>query len=211
MAKKIAQDEMFERDAFLRHWYTQTPFLKILANKKNLEQIERLNKLDLDIILAQSFMGYQKVICAFLVDKKWGGFALGLSSGRDNEDEDKAIFESLINYFFGHGGKSVDLLKKELNDSGINSLEKHRSYWLYDQKFPEFMIQTGVHLIPAKSSLIETDTQYYTFRDDSLKIVKMINKNLIELTVGDVNKSKHILTEIKKNDLLGAFKYHPIP
>lgn len=211
MAKKMAMDEMFERDAFLRHWYTQTPFHKIDLSAKSKELKQNLERLNLDLILAVTHLGYQKVVCAFLLDLKSGGFALGLSSGRDKQDEDKAIFEAIINYFFGHGGKSKETLISELKNNEISSLEHHRSFWLYDQKFPDFMIATGDQMAPVQYPALKGKTEYHVLRDDKLKIVKMSNENLIELSVGDVTKSKVSLTKIDLNGLVGPFKYHPIP
>jgi hypothetical protein len=211
MAKKMANDEMFERDAFLRHWYTQTPFIKMEPSLKTLDLIVKLKTLKIDLVLAHSYLGYQKVTCAFLIDLETSGFALGLSSGRGKQDEDKAIFESIINYFFGHSGKSKDELIKDLLESEIKSLEHHRSFWLYNQKFPDFMVKTGVQLTPEKFPTLAGKTNYNILRDDNLKIVKMSNENLIELSVGDVTKTRIKLTGINPNGLVGPFKYHPIP
>lgn len=210
VAEKMARDEMFERDAFLRHWYSQTPFIKI--NNKNIVELNHsLKNLNLELIIAKNTLGFQKIICAFLIDQKTGGFALGLSTGRGKGDLDKAIFESIINYFFGHGGKSQELLMAELESSEIKTLEQHRSYWLYKQKFPSFMITSGDQMTLQKFPVLEGNSKFYILREDNLKIVKMSHQKLIELTVGDVTSTKLDLTEFKKNDLVGEFKYHPIP
>lgn len=211
IAKKSAQDELLERDAFLRHWYSNTPFigLELNTHEKGIDLL--LKKESLELILAESYLGSIETIVCFLKDNKSKGFALGLSAGRGICNREKAIQEAIINYFFGHQGFSVEEQLATIKSEGIHSLLSHRAYWLYIESIPEWLIKGE-----TKDKLIEggaiSHFKYEILEEVPFKVYRCINHDLIDLTVGDVCKNyPEALTKIGLDVVLGPTQYHPIP
>lgn len=212
IAKLSARNELFERDSFLRHWYTNTPFENIPLNAN--EQIINLELASsgLEILLARTKMGFKETIICFLIIKKSGGFAIGLSTGRGKEDRTKAIQEALINYFFGHQGYSVEEQIKIVNEEGVKSLIAHRAFWLYKNPLPEWVFAATKNQTVDSNKKIFKKFEYKELSLFPFKVVHCENTNLIPLRVGDICKIyPEGLSKFQINIVSGNTQYHPIP
>lgn len=211
IAKKAAEDEVLERDSFLRHWYSNTPFISIRLDREEEKTNKALKTELLEIFLGKTYLGSKETVICFLKDNKTNGFALGLSSGRDHLDREKAIQEALINYFFGHQGVSIDDQILTIKKEGIRSLQSHRAFWLYMTPMPNWLFadtseynMTAIRPKPHSEFLVLEDSPFCVYR--------CINNELIELLIGDVCKFyPEALTKIGINVVLGPTQYHPIP
>ncbi len=140
LAHKAAIAELYERDAFLCHWYSQTPFLKIENTNSNVQNVvTELSSMKIKTLFRSTYLGFQKIVLCFLVNEQTGGFALGLSNGKPNTA--KAFSEAVINYFLGHQGKTPDELQAELRKEGLISLQNHRTYWMHEKPIPEWVLK----------------------------------------------------------------------
>jgi hypothetical protein len=140
LAHKAAIAELYERDAFLCHWYSQTPYLKVENINTDVQNvINELSGLKIKTLFRSTYLGFQKIILCFLINEQTGGFALGLSN--DKQNTAKAFSEAVINYFLGHQGKTPDELQAELRKEGLISLQNHRTYWMHENPIPEWVLK----------------------------------------------------------------------
>ncbi len=142
-AKRNAISELYERDSFLLHWYSQTPFLKVKTDIKFLEMtFAELVAQKVKPLFFKTFLGHQETYVCFLINKETGGFAIGLSSGKTHSENMKKSFsEALINYFLGNQGKTKEELLNNLESEGLSSLKNHRTYWLHYKLIPEWILK----------------------------------------------------------------------
>ncbi len=139
LAQKAAIAEIYERDSFLCHWYSQIPFLKIVNEDSKIELvIKELSDLKIKTLFRITFLGHQKTVACFLVNEETGGFALGLSNNQF--DLFKAFSEAIINYFLGNQGENSSELLSDLHEKGLSSLKNHRTYWLHENVIPEWIL-----------------------------------------------------------------------
>jgi hypothetical protein len=212
IAIKSSQEEALERDSFLRHWYTNTPFKPISLKKHEQNLNEELMLISCEIKLAETYLGHTKTIVCFLILKDTKGFAIGLSSGKGNKDREKAIHEALINYFFGHLGitpeKQVDKIKK----NGMETLQDHRAFWLYMNELPPWTFENGFKITSLTQSLNRKKFQIRELDRFPFWVIHSEHEDLIPLRVGDICKFYHLgLNQNKINVVLGSTQYHPIP
>lgn len=211
IAKNSAEDELLERDSFLRHWYSNTPFTPLLLNSEEEHINQSLKSESLEIFLGQTYLGFKETTACFLKSNKTNGFALGISSGRGFYDREKAIQEALINYFFGHLGVPVENQLLAIQNEGVRSLQSHRAYWLYLNPMPSWIFAAGTTKKAVKSKLI-SKSQFQSLENSPFKVYRCINQELIELLIGDVCKIyPDALTQIGFNVVLGPTQFHPIP
>ena len=89
LAHKAAIAELYERDAFLCHWYSQTPFLKVENTNTDVQNvIAELSSMQIKTLFRSTYLGFQKIILCFLINEQTGGFALGLSSDKQQTAND---------------------------------------------------------------------------------------------------------------------------
>lgn len=140
LAVRAAINELHERDAFLAHWYTETPF-EDLNVPDDIVPIQReLESKGLELRLLKSSLGFQPTYVCLLIDQNSGGFVTGTSSGKNRHSATtKAILEAIINRFFGNYRKTTELLLSELDTNGIKNIEAHRTLWLYKRSIPTWL------------------------------------------------------------------------
>ena len=212
LAKKSAEEELLERDSFMRHWFTNTPFTQVELNEEAKKLDSVLKNHQLKIHLGKTTLGHKETYLCFLQDLKTTGFALGLSSGRGSYDIEKSIQEALINYFFGHQGVSAEKQIEIIKNEGVKSLMSHRAFWLYMNPMPEWLFaKSEVKMSPSQSNL-KTRSTFKQLESRPFEVWHCKNDGLLELYVGDVYKFfPSGLTEMGLNVVLGPTQYHPIP
>ncbi len=141
LAFRAAMNELFERDAFLRHWYSRTPFIAVddLSSLSPQIRLDELHAFGYRPFFCKTHLGFFPTTLAFLIHQKTGNFALGLSSGRGGGDLNKSFLEAAINLFFGNEGKTTEELLQHLKDHGVVSLRDHRTFWLQANPIPGWL------------------------------------------------------------------------
>lgn len=146
LASAAARSELFERDSFLLHWHSRTPFISIAlkgVSERICTAVTEIKGLGFETRFGRTFLGEQEAIVSTLIDMNTGGFALGLSSGRGTaKDIEKAFLEACVNLFFGDCGKSKDELINQVKAEGVGSLAGHRTLWLYLKPIPGWFYDT---------------------------------------------------------------------
>ncbi|MGE4131038.1 MAG: YcaO-like family protein [Bdellovibrionales bacterium] len=149
LAKRSGAFELFERDAFLAHWYSQSPF----RHWENAEippvlklVIRELKVRGQRTILATTSLGFQPTVVCFLINEATGGFCIGTSAGKGKTgDAFKALIEAVINLEFGdYGIPRADLIA-EARGQTFESLNSHRAYWLYVDQLPKWVNISASH------------------------------------------------------------------
>ncbi|MGK5089212.1 YcaO-like family protein [Bdellovibrionota bacterium FG-2] len=143
LAFRAGMNELFERDSFLRHWYSKTPFSKIEGSltSSNRVWVDDMDQRGYRTLFCKTHLGFLATTLVFLIDRKTGGFALGLSSGRGGEeDAQKAFMEAATNLFFGNEGKQNEELISRVKVHGITSLIDHRTNWLLINPVPSWVL-----------------------------------------------------------------------
>lgn len=211
IAEKNAKDELFERDSFLMHWYSETPMIPLSTHETYLNtEIDATSQLGFYTRFYKTFLGYQETIVCFLISKKTGGFCIGLCSGKGRKNDlHKAFLEASINLFLCENGKSAAVLK-EYNDI---RLKHHRDFWLFEQTLPKWI------LIPPQP--IEECRKDPIFETISLpcehfSTVSVQSKHLLGLSVGFASENDVALVEKRLNNSDFKIKInknliHPIP
>ncbi|MGZ6298623.1 MAG: YcaO-like family protein, partial [Parachlamydiaceae bacterium] len=95
LASSSARSELFERDSFLLHWHSSTPFIPIEIKEiqdQLIPAINELKTLGYETRFGKTFLGEQETIVTTLMDSKTQGFALGLSSGRGTKKDIEKAF-----------------------------------------------------------------------------------------------------------------------
>ena len=150
-AYKSALYEVYERDAFLLHWYTRTPFQTFkpdLTHRRDL--LSKLEAIGVEVLFSVTFRGYRETTVCWLVRRSTRGFVVGLSCGRGTQgDSDKALDEAFVNLFFGFEHKTEVELAAKVRSNGIQSLPDHRHYWLLVEHLPDW-VTDRTHARPPK-------------------------------------------------------------
>lgn len=183
-AHKAAIAELYERDAFLCHWYSQTPFLKVENTNIDVQNvITELSGLKIKTLFRSTYLGFQKIILCFLINEQSGGFALGLSSYKSNTT--KAFSEAVINYFLGHQGKTPGELKVELQSEGLINLKNHRTYWMHEHPIPEWILSVATKersVIP--NALLPKITNSFQYKNGPIRVVGVQLSEIFTLKLG---------------------------
>lgn len=216
LAHKAAIAELYERDACLCHWYSQTPFLKVENINTNVQNvITELSGLKIKTLFRSTYLGFKKIILCFLINEQSGGFALGLSN--DKENTAKAFSEAVINYFLGHQGKTPIELQAKLRKEGLISLQNHRTYWMHENPIPEWVlkISTNEHFIGQISPAPKT-INTFQYKTGPIRISAVQLSEIFTLKLGFPTKEDMELLRrrlgydisIPNNSLTAP---HPIP
>lgn len=143
LAVRAASAELFERDAFLYHWYTKRPFRAIpAADLEDLGPYRRhLRELGYETLVVEANEGYLSTMVTFLISRASSGFVVGTSAGRRRKDDIlKSFVEACINLFFGDYGRSESELRSDLQSHGVRGLSGHRAFWLYEGNIPSWTV-----------------------------------------------------------------------
>jgi hypothetical protein len=214
LAKHAAYYELAERDAFLAHWYSRSAFEKVDAIPLNLSVIiNALESSQLKTLFYATTLGFEKTIACFIVDKKTGGFALGLSAGRGKFDIEKALQEEIINFELGGYSFSREQLLADYDQNGLTSLQAHRTYWLYKSILPEWVLK-GLPCKMLQTSPKLPKTMFALLAQKPFRVVGAKNGAMLPLVVGTpTNSDLTALTQRVKFDSEshGEWLIHPIP
>jgi hypothetical protein len=216
LAQKAAIAELYERDAFLCHWYSQTPFFKVENTNTDVQNvITELSGLKIKTLFRSTYLGFQKIILCFLINEQTGGFALGLSN--DKQNTAKAFSEAVINYFLGHQGKTPEELLAELRKEGLISLQNHRTYWMHENPIPEWVlkISTKEHSLGQNTAAPKT-INTFQYKTGPIRISGVQLSEIFTLKLGFPTKEDMELLRrrlgydisIPNNSLTAP---HPIP
>lgn len=216
LAFRAGLNELYERDAFLRHWYSQSPFLRLETPLDSTIQIiinEMVSK-GYKTLLCKTRLGFVETTLAFLVDQKTDGFALGLSSGRGSkEDVFKAFLEAAINLFFGNEGKSEEELISRVKGGGIRSLTDHRTTWLLVKQLPDWVLSQGrLSSIEQRHRAVAPKFERVVLVDSPVPVVGARSEGCLDLSLG--LPGERDLAILDRAGLLpknGDILPHPIP
>jgi|GEM_PF-5928648 len=218
LARQAALSELYERDSFLCHWYSQTPFLTVeSSNKKILKTVDEMKSNKIRTLFFKTFLGVQETHLCFLVDIQTGGFALGLSSGKSyTENITKAFSEAAINYFLGHQGKSKDELLKDLENEGLCNLKNHRTYWLHFKPLPEWVHSQPNLTLHENNKFDYAENIHLQMNYGPIKVIGVKVSEIFTLSLGKPTAQDHLkLSRRIKFDKLApsieAMEPHPIP
>ena len=159
--------------------------LKIKGLKK---QIQELSREGYKTLFKSTYLGFQKTIICFLINKKTQGFVIGLSSGKGQYDFFKAFEEACINLFLGGSGESpkesVDRIKKD----GVNTLRDHRDYWLYKKKIPQWVLENAKEIKNKRK--VKPKIKNHILLKKNAYVVASSSEDLIPLLVGKPDTKK---------------------
>ena len=218
LAKQAALAELYERDAFLIHWYLNYPFSKMkIQDQLILECMVELKNQGYGALFFKTTLGKIRTVICFLVNKNTGGFVVGLSSGKPvTQDIHKAFTEAIINLFCGDLTLSEKDLKKNLEDQGLNNLQNHRSYWLYKKTIPSWIFKNDPIIPMIKERTLKPKIcDSFTVSYGKVKVVGIKMSSVLELHLGFPNKND-IDTLTRRvtfdNELNSIVSFpHPIP
>lgn len=218
LASSSARSELFERDSFLLHWHSSTPFITIEINEIQPQLISAINELKTlgyETRFGKTFLGEQDTIITTLIDTKTQGFALGLSSGRGTQkDIEKAFLEACINLFFGDCGRSKNELLNQIKEEGISNLSAHRTLWLYLKSLPSWFYGNP----ESKPTYVRSSRQIQEIllTKEPFPVVGVYSKDLIMLEIGEPSGTtidllrRRIKADIPQNVKIWSWP-HPIP
>ncbi|MGK5088801.1 YcaO-like family protein [Bdellovibrionota bacterium FG-2] len=217
LAFRAGTNELFERDSFLRHWYSKTPFFKLDESLISSTQawIGDLKSLGYRSLVCKTYLGFISTTLAFLIDEKTGGFALGLSNGRGGkEDTQKAFIEAVINLFFGNEGKPTEELLSRVKKHGVRSLIDHRTNWLLINSVPAWIL-TPVGSMDQQikvAKLKVPKVERVTLAVRPVPVVGAHCEESLNLVLGLPNeRDLEILRRSQLFPVNGGFVPHPIP
>lgn len=213
LARSAGLNELYERDGFLRHWYSQTPFQDFSGHhQKGIHYLSNLVRADgLSIRFKRTYLGHVPVTLCFLSKVSDTGFALGLSAGRGTAaDLEKSFLEALINYFFGHEGQSETEQRARISGGQLRSLGDHRAYWLLGNAgLPDF-VQRPLNLEKSERyRLAPAVLTSYRLGDGPIPVVGLKSPDLIDLEVGLPGSDTEAL--LRRSGLIFRPIHHPIP
>ena len=212
LAKNSAIDELIERDAFLIHWYSNSPFVQLELNVQQIRMNNTLIKKNLELKIGKTYLGLRETTACFLIDHSTGGFALGLSSGRGSKDSEKAVLEALINYFFGNLGQSREEQLQNISNSTFSTLTNHRAYWLYKESMPTWVFDKSGQLSHLNQIRNHRDFECSLIEKSPFFTYLCKNDNLLSLNVGLISERNiALLTKMGLKVISGSTEIHPIP
>lgn len=216
LAVQAAKNELYERDAILAHWYTQTPMRPTSLPPRFFGIVEELNELGLSLLAFKTSLGVVETDLVLLVNKVTGGFVTGSCAGRKHPfGIEKAILEAVINFFFGSYGKITQELLTSFDENGLTTLESHRTFWLYKSQVPDWISKE--QRPELRTNLLKPSAQQLAFETrvlsvDPFPVVAVTSSSLLPFKVGLPDESDFaILTDRLQNGY--AFHYdqpHPI-
>lgn len=213
LAEKNANAELLERDSFLLHWYSQTPFLKLQHSVSAISEFER-NEPKYKIDFFQTFLGELTTTCCFITDNSTGGFVLGLSSGKKTQvlEIEKAFSEAIINLHFGSGGRD----SASYDGESLLSLSDHRNYWL-NRKLPAWVSNSAEPQEIKYNKLPHSTISSFTKKYGNITISGVAKTNLLGIKIGrpDTFELMQLKSRIVSNTsaklMLDDLQPHPIP
>lgn len=183
LAKQAAISELIERDSFLIHWHSQTPFKSIAGNLLTDQISEDLCQQNFSLNLFETTLGLKKTVVCILINEKTGGFCVGSSSGKGSKgDIEKAAVEAVINLCFGGYGKNTDQLISDLELNGMTNLESHRTFWLYKAQAPNWLRSKKANQFEV--SVIDPEFKTMNVAQDPFPVVAVQSPKLFQLVVG---------------------------
>ena len=218
LAKKAAVSELYERDSFLCHWYSKTPFIQIENQvSTTLPTIKELESKNIKAKFFKTYLGLQETYVCFLVNLQTGGFAVGLSSGKLAEQNFiKSFSEALINYFLGNQGFSKEELLADLKVNGLSSLKNHRTLWLHEKTLPEWILNLKDPRITSPLNIQPKMIRTFKTSFGPIKVVGLELSEIISLGLGYPSKIELSLLEKRfgRDTTHHSFEEtdpHPIP
>lgn len=199
LAKENAIRELIERDAILRHWYTQTPFLEIdfnsLPSKIKNWSYHELSKSEFPILkILISDLGYGPSLTAVLMNKK--GYAVtGHCSKESMMDAIEGAIEEACRMAHHYLVKTYLMDTEKLKKGEFARVEtgSHGVYYAHQEPLPDWMFEK---IIEFKSALKNWNAQNamldkckYKFQirqvaSEPLYVVQAVSDSCIELGWG---------------------------
>lgn len=204
LAKAYAKAELYERDAFLRHWLTKKPLLNTdfagdpLVKKFENSIVEAGHKL----FLSETYLGYLTVSIATIVNPSTGGFLIG-SSGSSSPKfrQRKAVGEAYLSLFNRRKGGSV---KWE-----IPSFENHANYWYFHKSIPDWFLGNSRQNFFPKINRNPSVT-YHCLTNLKPIVIAARSNDLFDLWLG--HPGVEILDRVKNfYGISGNTDAHPFP
>lgn len=211
-AKMAAANELFERDAFLRHWYTRTSFLPISADENSLALAAagNLSKDGFELHLKETYLGEMPTVACFIVSHVTGGFVLGLSSGRKRKGNiEKAIVEAATNLYFNEkfDAQNANELAR-LRAGRIQDLDDHRAYWMHASRLPAWVLDKCLTAEPRQVPQSEPAVEFVCLGRKPVPVAGAYSRDLLPLVIGRFEdwNAFGLQVEPQQEELI-----HPIP
>jgi ribosomal protein S12 methylthiotransferase accessory factor YcaO len=203
IAKRYAKAELIERDAFLRHWLTQTPFAKIIPGKDKETQsiIASIENLEHVVHVYSTFLGIRKTVVVAIENTANQGFVIG-SSGI--ESEKKAIRKALREAYYNLAVERVEKVDWEKKN-----LLFHREYWYKRGQIPDWMRNNSIIPNTSKSNK-QINFEFKTLDDGPVSVVAAFSKEIFDLWVGETPKQVLEKT-FREYGIAPNLALHPFP
>ena len=176
LAKQAAKTELQERDAFLRHWLTRTPLLRIpypddALLKKFRKAIEAAGY---ELILTTTYLGSIPSVIAVIRNPVTGGFLIGSSAARSvRASTRKAVGEAFLSL---HSRRTTDALNWERPD-----FDTHANHWFFHNSTPSWFLSERKANLPKPTV---AGLQFYILRREPIPVVAAVSPDLIDLWTG---------------------------
>lgn len=214
LAKSSAIAEVQERDSFLLHWYSQTPFKHVKAPNTLSHYRLSLAQDGYDAIFAVTTLGFSQATVCFLINKSNLGFVIGLACGRSETDNaQKAFTEALINLYFGGYGKPKNEQQEDLQTNGLTSLTNHRCYWLYNRTLPPWVLENIDHHLEIGRDVIPDAREIFHEKHGYIHVVGVTIPTSLNLELGYPSREtvSNLSTRLKRKYNYDKIEAHPIP
>lgn len=202
LAKQTAKIELQERDAFLRHWLTRTPLLKIPDPDDACVRAFRsaIESDGYELILATTYIGTIPSVIAVIRNRGTGGFLIGSSAARSLRARiRKAIGEAFLS-LHSHR-ESMPIVWDRA------SFETHANFWFFHNSMPTWFVGERIHNIKkVKTAKFE----FHVLRSAPLKVVAAMSADLIDLWAGKTPDSVIDHVKVAYNCAVNTCP-HPFP
>ncbi len=176
LAKQTAKIELQERDAFLRHWLTRTPLLKIPDPDDALVRAFRraIEAEGYNLILASTYMGRIPSVIAIIHNRETGGFLIGSSAVPSLRARiRKAIAESFLSL---HSQREPMPIVWDRP-----SFETHANYWFFHNSMPTWFVGNRTQDIGKVES---PKFEFHLLRRKPIPVIAVRSPDLIDLWTG---------------------------
>ncbi len=198
-SSEAAIRELLERDAFLRHWLTKTPFDEDVTKYNCIRSfINYLSGINHKLKILSTNLSSIDVKIALIINQETGGFIVGTAYKKYPEE---SVYKAVSEAFY-----TLHIVRLSNKNDWADGLINHARYW-YHHQVPSWFFQKKV----KKYSKISLKPEVIELSRNPTYITKAVCKDAIQLWVGK-DVPSYVFKYINKSYSINAnLEPHPLP